>query len=128
MPNMIKPLMPACLLAAVAIAFSPSLHAQGGPGDVGTQVARAVGSLHAMARACGAATDQQLAGLKQKQKAQHGQFGMDPATFDPGFDAGEKEVDQSMRNMSPVQKVEACAEVKQQFEEAARQLGETYGQ
>ena len=90
-----------------AMAAAGPAHAQQMP-DVGEQIARMSGALRVMARECGEASDAELVEAKRWQKANHGSFGMDPTTFDRGFDAGETEAEGKWKTLPPAQQQENC--------------------
>ncbi|MBB1088702.1 hypothetical protein H4F99_09390 [Lysobacter sp. SG-8] len=129
MSNAFKPLICAMTVTLASLAIPPSVSAQGGDlAAIGEQMGKSVGAMNTIAGLCGDATDSELAMLKQKQRAQHQQSGMDAASFDRGFSSGEQQVQQKWQTLSASERTNACVEVKQQFEEMARQLGQTYGQ
>ncbi|GAB3339123.1 hypothetical protein [Marilutibacter aestuarii] len=113
-------------VAFLVVAGSGLVHAQQMP-DVGEQMARMSGTLHVMARECGEATDAELARTKRWQKENHGRFGMDPSSFDRGFDAGEAEAAANWKTLSPAQRQQTCQDVKQQWKDAAQALGASQG-
>lgn len=128
MSNAFKPLICAMTVTLASLAMPPSASAQGVPAEIGEQMGKTVGAMNTIAGLCGDATESELATLKQKQRAQHQQSGMDAASFDRGFSSGEQQVRQKWQTLSASERTDACVEVKQQFEEMARQLGQTYGQ
>ncbi|MBB1061984.1 hypothetical protein [Marilutibacter spongiae] len=115
---------PRLILASLAAAlFALPALAQQGPADLGEQMSRMSGALHATARACGESSDAELASMKQQQKANHANFGMDASSFDRGFDAGEREAEAKWGALTASQRAKKCTEVKQQMEMLGQQLG-----
>jgi hypothetical protein len=111
------------VLAFAVTAFSPAALAQGTPADMSKQMARFGGVMHATAKACDDHTEQELAAMKQQQKAMHGQSGLDASTFDQVFADGEREGVQKWQSMSPAQRADACKKIQQQAA-AASQYGQ----
>lgn len=110
-------------IALATISMAPTVLAQGGMPDMGRQMAELGGSMHAAAKACGDADDQQLASLKQKQKSMLGQRGMDTKGFDDGYAAGQRKAAIKFASLSQAEKTQACQQIKQQMNAAAKQFG-----
>ncbi|KAB8162458.1 hypothetical protein FKV24_018370 [Lysobacter maris] len=101
-------------LTAVAvplIAFAQ----QGGPGGMAAQMAEIGGMMHATAKTCGGYSEQELATMKQQQKAVHLQRGLDAASFEQAFARAETKIAQRWATMSAAQRDQACADIREQI-------------
>lgn len=110
----------ACTIAMLALA--PSAMAQAGSG-MSEQMARMSGSASVADKACGGASAEQQAAGKEKQKAMLAGRGMDAAAFDKAYAAGASDAQRKWDAMSPAKQAETCAQIKQQMEAAAGQVG-----
>ncbi|MCF7223606.1 hypothetical protein [Marilutibacter chinensis] len=102
------------VLAAAAvplIAFAQ----QGGPAGMAAQMTKLGGMMHATAKACGDYSDQELAALKQQQKATHLERGLDAASFEQAFAAADAEISRRWGAMSPAERTRACNDIRQQM-------------
>lgn len=113
MPNakkILAPVRPLILAAAVLplIAFAQ----QGGPGGMAAEMAKLGGMMHATAKACGDYSEEELATMKQQQKAVHLERGLDEAAFEQAFAEADAEIARRWQTMSAAQRTQACSEVR----------------
>lgn len=88
---------------------------QGGPGGMAAQMAEIGGMMHATAKTCGGYSEQELAAMKQEQKAAHLQRGLDAASFEQAFARAETKIAQRWSAMSAAQRDQACADIREQI-------------
>ncbi len=105
------------------IALSLSAVAQTDPGqfameDMASQLGKFSGSMHTVARACGDYSEEQLAEMKQQQREQLKESGMDISGFDKAFASSESETARRWETMSEAEQKATCEKIKQQMSAA----------
>ncbi|MFC6635577.1 hypothetical protein [Microbulbifer taiwanensis] len=110
-------------LAIATLAFSQFTIAQADPAqlvmpDVAGQLGKFSGTLHAIASACGHYSNEQLAEMKEQQRKQLQDSGMDISGFDKTFASSEREMAEKWKAMSEAEQSETCEKVKQQMSTA----------
>lgn len=112
--------------AIATVALSQSAAAQTDPGqfvmkDMAGQLGKFSGSMHTVARACGDYSEEQLAEMKQQQRAQLEESGMDIGGFDKAFASSERETAEKWKTMSKAEQKATCEKIKQEMSAAAPQ-------
>lgn len=100
-------------LAAAAIPLI-ALAQQDGPAGMAGQMAKLGGMMHATAKACGDYSEDQLAAMKQQQKATHLERGLDAASFEQAFAEADAEIARRWATMSAAQRTQACDDIRRQ--------------
>jgi len=124
MRQMIKVRIGLLLVSAFATVGSAALAQQPVDDTRGLvdQLAEFSGAMHATAKACAYASDEQLAQMKRDEMAFHAQSGMDLSGYDKAFSRGHEEARAQWRSLSQVERTAACKELKEQLSAAAEKL------
>lgn len=91
---------------------------QGDPAGMAAQMAKLGGMMHATAKACGDYSEEQLAEMKQQQKAAHLESGLDAASFEKAFAEADTEIARRWATMATAQRTRACSDIRQQISTA----------
>lgn len=106
--------------AIATVALSQSAVAQTDPGqfamkDMAAQIGKFSGSMHTLARACGDYSEEQQAEMKQQQREQLKESGMDISGFDKAFASSESETAERWKTMPEAEQKATCEKIKQQM-------------
>ncbi len=114
-----KPTLALLALASSLCAFAPTAFAQSQSKPPSLETAHLAGSTHAFNAMCGQTGDNRIGPSKEQDKARAGRFGIDSASFDKAFAAGEQEFKREERALSEAEKAQMCVEVRAMHEKGA---------